>query len=287
MKLSIITVNLNNRDGLQRTIDSVVGQTFRDFEWIVIDGGSTDGSRELIEQHAGHFAYWVSEPDKGIFNAMNKGIKVAKGDYLQFLNSGDSLFSHDILEKAFSSDHTEDILFGTCLVHDPYRGDYVHGPTSSEVSAFQLLSKSIPHQSSFFHRPLFDKYGLYDESYRICADMKFYFNTIVNHNVSLRYLGLTISHFDGSGVSNQHPEIVREETYRVAHLYLPPRSIADFDIYNEVLQNYDIVKTCEKQVEDNRTAIRFYNTMMRYPFSKALTSFILKVLDRHKKNQRP
>ena len=85
MKLSIITVNLNNREGLQKTIDSVVNQTFRDFEWIVIDGGSTDGSKELIEQYADHFAYWVSEPDKGIYNAMNKGIKVAKGEYLQFL----------------------------------------------------------------------------------------------------------------------------------------------------------------------------------------------------------
>ena len=91
MKLSIITVNLNNRDGLKKTIDSVISQTFKDFEWIVIDGGSTDGSRELIEQYVNHFAYWVSEPDKGVYNAMNKGVKKAKGEYLQFLNSGDWL----------------------------------------------------------------------------------------------------------------------------------------------------------------------------------------------------
>ena len=80
MKLSIITVNYNNREGLQRTIDSVVSQTFRDFEWIVIDGGSTDGSKELIKQYADHFSYWVSEPDKGIYNAMNKGILKATGE---------------------------------------------------------------------------------------------------------------------------------------------------------------------------------------------------------------
>ena len=66
MLLSIITINFNNCEGLKRTINSVVGQTFRDFEWIVVDGGSTDGSKELIEQYADHFAYWVSEPDKGI-----------------------------------------------------------------------------------------------------------------------------------------------------------------------------------------------------------------------------
>ena len=93
MKLSIITVNLNNRDGLQRTIDSVVSQTFTDYEWIVIDGGSTDGSRELIGQHQDRFAYWCSEPDKGIYNAMNKGIAHAKGEWLQFLNSGAWLYS--------------------------------------------------------------------------------------------------------------------------------------------------------------------------------------------------
>ncbi len=92
MKLSIITVNLNNKDGLQKTIDSVISQTFKDFEWIVIDGGSTDGSKELIEKYSDYISYWVSEPDKGIYNAMNKGIKVAKGDYLEFLNSGDIFF---------------------------------------------------------------------------------------------------------------------------------------------------------------------------------------------------
>ena len=78
MKLSIITINYNNKAGLQKTIDSVVAQTWRDFEWIIIDGGSTDGSKELIEQYQQHFAYWCSEPDKGVYNAMNKGIDKAK-----------------------------------------------------------------------------------------------------------------------------------------------------------------------------------------------------------------
>ena len=93
MKLSIITVNYNNKAGLQKTIDSVVCQTWRDFEWIVIDGGSTDGSKELIEQYQQHFAYWCSEPDKGVYNAMNKGISKAKGEYLNFMNSGDCFYN--------------------------------------------------------------------------------------------------------------------------------------------------------------------------------------------------
>lgn len=110
MKLSIITVKLNNRDGLKRTIDSVVSQTFTDYEWIVIDGGSTDGSRELIEQYQDHFAYWCSEPDKGIYNAMNKGIAHAKGEWLQFLNSGDVLYSNNTLASVFSSKYDADVL---------------------------------------------------------------------------------------------------------------------------------------------------------------------------------
>ena len=118
MKLSIITVNLNNCDGLQKTIDSVVSQTFKDFEWIVIDGGSTDGSKELIEQYADHFTYWVSEPDKGIYNAMNKGIRVAKGDYLQFLNSGDYLYDRTTLEKCLLPQNNADVIYGNLYLTD-------------------------------------------------------------------------------------------------------------------------------------------------------------------------
>ena len=109
-KLSIITVNLNNREGLRKTAESVVSQTYKDYEWIVIDGGSTDGSKELIEQYAEHISYWVSEPDKGIYNAMNKGIRQAHGEYFLFLNSGDSLCDDDIVESFCVGNFKEDIV---------------------------------------------------------------------------------------------------------------------------------------------------------------------------------
>src|SRR5688572_27521016 len=98
-KISIITINYNNLDGLKRTVDSVVNQTWQEFEYIVIDGGSTDGSGAYIESKSKHFHYWVSEPDKGIYNAMNKGIVKATGEYLLFLNSGDHFFNDTVLEK--------------------------------------------------------------------------------------------------------------------------------------------------------------------------------------------
>ena len=112
VKLSIITVNLNNLEGLKKTYESVVCQTFTDYEWLVIDGGSTDGSREFIEQHQNKFAYWCSEPDKGIYNAMNKGIVRAKGEYLNFMNSGDCFVKKETLAGVFGEERKVDILYG-------------------------------------------------------------------------------------------------------------------------------------------------------------------------------
>ena len=88
-KVSVITISYNNAEGLRRTIESVVAQNYSDYEYIIIDGGSTDNSLQIIESYASHISYWVSEPDKGVYNAMNKGIAQAKGEYLHFLNSGD------------------------------------------------------------------------------------------------------------------------------------------------------------------------------------------------------
>lgn len=99
MKYSIITVNLNNANGLKETIDSIVNQTCCDYEYLIIDGGSTDDSLSIIKQYKDQIDYWVSEPDKGIFNAMNKGINVSHGDYLIFMNSGDCFNNGKVLEE--------------------------------------------------------------------------------------------------------------------------------------------------------------------------------------------
>ena len=102
MKYSIITVNYNNKEGLRKTIESVVRQTYRDFEFIVIDGGSTDGSTDILKEYDEQINYWVSEKDSGIYNAMNKGIKKSIGDYLIFMNSGDCFYQNDVLETVNS-----------------------------------------------------------------------------------------------------------------------------------------------------------------------------------------
>ena len=112
MKYSIITVNFNNRDGLRKTIESVIHQTCRDYEYIVIDGGSTDGSVDVLKEYDKNIDYWVSEPDKGIYNAMNKGITQAHGEYLNFMNSGDCFYDKNVLENLCEKGLSSDIIVG-------------------------------------------------------------------------------------------------------------------------------------------------------------------------------
>ena len=109
----IITVNFNHKEGLKNTIVSVINQkSFNDYEFIVIDGGSSDGSKDIIEKYARHIDYWVSEKDEGIYNGMNKGIRVAKGDYLIFMNSGDTFYNDHVLKDVFCVDRNADFITG-------------------------------------------------------------------------------------------------------------------------------------------------------------------------------
>ena len=147
-KLSIITINLNNKDGLRKTIESVISQTFEDFEYILIDGASTDGSVEVISQFETRLKYWISEPDNGIYHAMNKGIKKAKGDYCLFLNSGDYLDNSTILECIFESNHKEELLYGNFMING-----FNQTFTMPDYLSFNtFLDVSIGHHASFIKR---------------------------------------------------------------------------------------------------------------------------------------
>lgn len=198
MKLSIITVNLNNRDGLKKTIDSVISQTYRDFEWIIIDGSSTDGSRELIEEYADYLSYWVSESDSGIYNGMNKGIRASNGEYLLFLNSGDALCNKDVLEKVVIR------LKG----RDMYVGDFMaeYGISKLDLSTAQstvytLLKDGFLHQSIFYHRNVFEKIGYYREDFRTCSDWILNIKAIILYNMTIEKLPFIVSIFEHGGIS--------------------------------------------------------------------------------------
>lgn len=225
MKLSIITINYNNKTGLQNTINSVLAQSWRDFEWIIVDGGSTDGSKELIENTTkdanSHITFWCSESDKGIYNAMNKGIAQANGEYCMFLNSGDCLFDSKSLQKVPFDSHDEDILI--CDVVDIVNGNYrkLLSMDNRVLTFDNLLCYSIPHPSSLIRRKLFSSVGTYDESYKIVADWKFFIDAILYHEASYVHIPLTLVLFEGNGISNEREDLHQEERRRVHKQYYP------------------------------------------------------------------
>lgn len=242
MKLSIITVNLNNKDGLQKTIDSVISQTFKDFEWLVIDGGSVDGSKELIEKYSDQICYWVSEPDKGIYNAMNKGIKQAKGEYVLFLNSGDYLFSIDVLQKIFSFNNSSDIIYGYVAREIDGAIQNLTGFLSKDdISLIDLYYQTIPHQGSFFKTSLFERFGLYNENLKIVADREFYIKTIIYGNISVKFLPITVSYFEDGGISSTSPSYMKEKQ-DVLNRMVPPR------VYNVMIDAVSKREVCKRKL---------------------------------------
>jgi glycosyltransferase involved in cell wall biosynthesis len=202
IKLTIITINYNDKIGLQKTIKSVVNQTWKDFEFVVIDGGSTDGSKELIELYKNYIDYSISEPDSGIYNAMNKGIKVAKGEFLLFLNSGDSLQNNSVLEKVHTELNNNFSIFYGKLIISTNNIDSVACCPPYELKFSYFLDYSLPHQATFINRNLFIKYFYYNESLKIMADWEFIIFVICKMNEPYKYLDILISNYDDGGISS-------------------------------------------------------------------------------------
>jgi glycosyltransferase involved in cell wall biosynthesis len=225
MKLSIITINYNNCAGLQKTIDSVVAQTWRDFEWIVIDGGSTDGSKELIEKYQDYFAYWCSEPDKGVYNAMNKGVVKAKGDYLLFLNSGDILYTNNTLAEIEKAKYDADIVTGIVLRSTTMLPLRHH----NENLVKQLIQDTLSHQGTLIKRSLFDKYR-YREDYRIVSDWVAWLEWLLKQNCSFQTLDIIVAVQDMDGISNTQFNLLREERQIVLKDFLGKRIAKELPI---------------------------------------------------------
>lgn len=223
MRYSIITVNYNNKDGLEMTIKSVLGQTCKDFEYIIIDGGSTDGSVEVIKKYATQIDYWVSEHDNGVYNAMNKGIKMAHGDYLNFMNSGDTYHSNTALETIEGLHSDDDFIIGG--YYDSIRG-VAHIIPPQEVTLLTLLKFTINHQATFLKRKLFEK-RLYDENYIIMADAKFNFQSIILDNCSVKITKNIISDYDTTGISSNYDLYKKEREQFLKELF-PPRVLQDY-----------------------------------------------------------
>jgi glycosyltransferase involved in cell wall biosynthesis len=206
--LSIITINYNNLAGLKKTVESVLEQAFGNFEYILIDGASSDGSAEYLASHVDRFTYCISEPDKGIYDAMNKGIEKATGAYLLFLNSGDTLNGEMAINDFIN--HKD---FGGDIIYGDYLFNKGHKKYPDRLYAAYFMKTSLPHQSTFFKAEVFDKLGGYDLQFPMSADRAFYIKAYLSGQFEFRYVAVFLSRFDLSGLSNdpQHQARKLEE----------------------------------------------------------------------------
>jgi glycosyltransferase involved in cell wall biosynthesis len=238
-RLSVITINYNDANGLKKTIESVSKQTFKGYEYIIIDGGSSDESVTIIKEQETFFIKrgipykWICENDKGIYDAMNKGIVKAEGDYCFFLNSGDYFTASNILEMVFSGIPDEDFVFGNLVVclNEKVVG-MIKGKT---VLTFMDLYRSdvVKHQSTFIKRSMFSKYGLYNIERKIVADWEFFLRSLGLSEPSYKYLDIDIAFFDNNGLSNNSGNITSRERESVLMENLPQKILADYKRYEK------------------------------------------------------
>jgi glycosyltransferase involved in cell wall biosynthesis len=266
-KISIITINYNNLEGLRRTVESVINQTWQEFEYIVIDGASNDGSADYVESQSENIDYWVSEPDSGIYQAMNKGIAKATGEYLLFLNSGDHFNTTTILAE--NHHHLKDF--------DLIYFDIIHiGSTFSKVVSYpgklvfsDLVFDTLPHQSTFIKKSMFDDFGLYDESLKIVADWKFFILAIFKYHCSYYKVNtpLVVFYLDGLSYTIDYSE----ESNRMLQSNFP----AFYEDYQELKKLRIINEQNQKIVSSNR--FQMLLEMEKTMFGKKLASVFFRI----------
>ena len=245
MKVSIVTINYNNVEGLKRTLASVADQTYRDVEHIIIDGASTDGSVEAIKEYVAanpnkdpffkHTVNWVSEHDNGIYNAMNKGIKKATGAYIQILNSGDIFAASNVVERMVAEiENAEypELLYGNMIKKDYTTGKILGKSREVEYSLRQYYASTMNHDCCYVRRDLYQIYGLYDETLKIVSDWKWFLQAIGLGKVKPMYIDIDVTIFDASGISETNLELRNKERRQVLEEIFPPAVLADYDSHS-------------------------------------------------------
>ncbi len=258
MRLSIITINYNNAEGLRKTLASVAAQTYSEFEHVIIDGASNDGSVDVIREYAdknhenksSHKITWVSEHDSGIYNAMNKGIRIAQGEYIEILNSGDWLAADDVVErmlKVLEEKDCPDILYGNMMKLYP-NGNFVDtcGNALYTPASFLYFYKgTLNHNCAYIRRSLFERFGLYDEQMKICSDWKWYVDAIAIGGVKPVYVNINVTYFNMDGVSEsggKNADIIKQERRQYLQQILPQTILNDYDNFGFPILQYQRLK---------------------------------------------
>ncbi|MDE6371395.1 MAG: glycosyltransferase [Duncaniella sp.] len=199
-KISVVTICYNpGPETLERTMCSVLDQDYDNLEYIIIDGGSTDGSVEIIKKYASRLAHWVSEPDKGIYDAMTKGVEAATGKYINFMNAGDTFFDNHVLSQVWDGkDYDEDVVYGSTILN--FNGGYKPHHPSDLKSFSRKWVMPFGHQSSFTKVSTL-KARPFDQSYPHAADYVF-FRDLYEAGGTFRKVRKYISIFDQWGVSS-------------------------------------------------------------------------------------
>jgi len=270
MKFSIITINSNNANGLLRTIHSVITQTYRDFEYIVIDGGSSDNSKQIIDQFQKKIDYWVSEPDGGIYAAMNKGTNVAKGDYCIYMNSGDVFYSETVLEKVIKQNLQEDIISGDLAIDDLI----LQSPDHVTLKVF--YKRSLYHQATFIKTSLIKAHP-YDENLKGAADWKFFLETLIFQNATYKHINITIANFERGGYTEQHGNSRSEVNSELIKLF-PQRILDDYydycygsSPYRKMMNQVEIIPPIKKIIFNiNVLILKIINVRLKSKWIKEL-----------------
>jgi glycosyltransferase involved in cell wall biosynthesis len=209
MKVGIITINYNNIEGLKKTVESITSQEYKEFEYIVIDGGSSDGSKEYLENNAHKFSYWISEKDKGIYNAMNKGILKSSAEYLLFINSGDELLTSQSISSALEHLNQDLVYFDLKMFN--VDGSTVIKKFPEKLKFSYFIKGFLPHPATFIKRTLFDKIGLYNETNFISSDWEFFVKAVCKEQCSYKYINKLLSIFYNDGISSKPYNVTKIE----------------------------------------------------------------------------
>lgn len=252
MKISVVTVCYNSEDVIEKTVQSVINQTFDDFEYIIIDGASTDKTLEVVNKYKDKISKIISEKDRGIYDAMNKGIANAEGQYIIFLNADDVFLHENVLKLAAENmNNNKDLYYGDLVFLEKATGK-INNRKQDNVNYVYLCGGMLFHPAIFASKSLFEKVGVFDTKYRIAADYDWILKAIVKNNASCEYIGIPTTIFsegEGASTNPKNKALHKNERKEIQHKYFNPvtvficnfwyksmRSTLSFPIIKQILQ---------------------------------------------------